>query len=214
MVSHIKSLLSGRLSRVLALALALTLGAGASVFIYNQYYSNARLAEAPEEVPGSIVTLKLMKDEYFVTLHEMFTQPVRRGLDFPEHITLGYMIAYLRSLMDNHEKGKTLLYAIFDNNDNLPIGTIEIRELNTIDPGQMGCWINDKYWGGGRIQEAIKLISGVYFRLHPEENQYITHVRLWNQRSLKAMKKAGMVEVGYFYDDGKPSRYILEYRKK
>lgn len=214
MPSFFSKFQTNKLYRALALAAALMGFVGVGYVVYTTYLVPAKLTQPPAAVPGSLVTLKLMKDEYFVTLHQMFSPAVRRGLDFPEHINLSYMIAYLRMLMDNHEKGKTLLYAIFDNQDNLPIGTIEIRELNIIDPGQMGCWINEKYWGGGRIQEAIKLISHVYFRLNPQENQYITHVRLWNQRSLKAMKKSGMVEVGYYYDDGKPSRYILEYRRK
>jgi RimJ/RimL family protein N-acetyltransferase len=194
---------------VISLALSTVLIFGGYT-LYQKIQNNGTLQQPLEEVKGSLITLKLMTDEHIVDLHNAFTSIVRKGIEFPPHITLGYSVHYLRSLMKNHRDGKTLLYTIFDNKDQKPIGLIEIREYDPTDVGQMGCWLNDNYWGGGRIQEAVKLISRTYFRLHPERSHYVCWVRMWNQRSYKAMKKAGFVEIGAKYHDGKPAHYILE----
>ena len=99
---------------------------------------------------------------------------------------------------------------IFDNKENKLIGSAEIREKNQTDPGQMACWLNDKYWGEGRIQEALDLISKEYFRIK-DADSYNAHVEMWNLRSYYALKKCGFEIVDFYYENGQPSRYILEY---
>jgi len=123
---------------------------------------------------------------------------------------LGYTIDQLHAEMEKERRGLMLHYCIFDTKDDILIGSLEIRDKNAYDPGQFGCWLNEKYWGGGRIQEAIKLITKTYFRLHPNETSFIAHVRLWNKRSYAALKKAGFQEVGFFYEEGRATRYIME----
>jgi RimJ/RimL family protein N-acetyltransferase len=106
------------------------------------------------------------------------------------------------------------MYCIFDAKENKLIGTLEIREKNDKDPGQFGCWLNERYRGGGRIQEAIKLITNIYFRL-TDVPLFTAHVRLWNKRSYRALLKAGFTDTGkFYYEDGKPTRYLLEFRRK
>ncbi|MFA5307467.1 MAG: GNAT family N-acetyltransferase [Candidatus Babeliales bacterium] len=172
------------------------------------------LTRPPEEIKGKIITLRTLKKDYFIDYHNAFSTMVRQNLEFPEFITLDYTLKYLQDQLDKAQKGKILLYCIFDNKDNKLIGEIEIREKNDEDPGQFGWWINEAYWGGGRAQEALKLIANIYFRLKPHEKGFIAHVRLWNKRGYHAIKKAGFVDVGYFYEGGQASRYIVEYRKK
>lgn len=207
---HLKSLSKNTLLIILLTLVAIPTSYGVYRLIGSWHQTVSTLTEAPEEVKGSVITLRLLKEENFIDYHNMFSSTVRQGLEFPEAITLGYTIQYLRTELLKMKEGKMLQYAIFDNKDQKLIGAIEIRELNDVDPGQEGVWINEKYWGGGRFQESLKLITNVYFKLHPNEKRYITHIRLWNKRSYLAHKKAGLKDVGYFYEDGKASRYILE----
>jgi len=171
---------------------------------------HATLDRAPEEIKGSIITLKLLKEDYFLDYHTMYSPIVRKALEAHETSSLGYSIELLHWEMKKIKEGKVLFYCIFDNKDNKLIGSLEIRDKNSYDPGQFGCWTNEKYWGGGRIQEAIKLITKMYFRLKSHENSFIAHVRVWNDRSYHALKKAGFKEIGFFYENDKPTRYILE----
>ncbi|MBM3887190.1 GNAT family N-acetyltransferase [Candidatus Dependentiae bacterium] len=169
---------------------------------------------APDVVKGNIVTLKKLREEYFIDFHNMFSIKVREPFESPKHITLDYTIRILRYIMSLCDKGETLYYVIFDNKDDKLIGAIEIREKNEIDPGQLGCWINENYWGGGRIQEAYRLISDVYFNLKPDEQSYEAQVRVWNKRSYKALKKFGFVDVEIKSDpEGKADRHVLKYHR-
>jgi RimJ/RimL family protein N-acetyltransferase len=199
------------------LSLAILLSIPAGYFVYKSVWvktEQAKLLTPPEEVKGKIITLKSLKEDYFLDFHSMFSSTVRKALEWPETITLNYTIRVIMHEMENIRAGKTLYYIIFDNKDNKLIGYIEVREKNPDDPGQFGVWTNENYWGGGRMQEATKLIANTYFRLHPDRSSFIAHVKIWNKRSYYALKKAGFKDVGYFYEDGKPARYILEYNKK
>lgn len=171
---------------------------------------------APEIIPGKIVTLKQLKEEHFIDFHNMFSIKVREPFESPKHITLNYTIHVLRYIMDLFKKGETLYYVIFDNKDNKLIGAIEIREKNDIDPGQLGCWINENYWGGGRIQEAYKLIATAYFKLKPNEESFEAQVREWNIRSYKALKKFGFIDMTILPDDkeNKGARHVLNFYRK
>lgn len=200
-----------RLSLFFAFTIVLS---GAAYYLSYYQIPEARLQiEHPEEIRGAVVTLKRLKERYFIDFHTMFSPIVRKNLEFPEQITLDYTIRFLKDEMRKDAENKTLWYCIFDTREDKLIGYIEIREFREDDVGQLGCWINEKYWGGGRIQEALKLINKLYFSLRKEE-QYIAHVRLWNKRSYHALKKYGLRDKGIFYENGEPSRYILEMRKE
>lgn len=174
----------------------------------------AHINAVPENIKGNVVTLKQLKEENFIDFHNIFSSIVRKNLEFPEHITLSYTINYLKEEMQKARTGKMLWYGIFDNKENKLIGSIEIRDLNDTDPGQLGCWINEHYWGKGRFQEALDLISKAYFQLKPNEKQYIAHVRLWNKRSYYALKKYGFKETNYYYENNQPTRYILTLQRE
>jgi RimJ/RimL family protein N-acetyltransferase len=171
------------------------------------------IIRAPEEIRGEKVTLRSLKEQYFIDYHNMFSSSVRKMMEFPDYITLDYTIRYLKLEMEKSAQGEQLLYCIFDNQENKLIGSIEIREKNETDPGQLGWWVNENYQGKGHSAEALKLIVHAYFKLHPEAKSFSAHVRLWNKRSYFALKKFGFKDVSYFYEGGQPTRYILEYRK-
>lgn len=193
---------------IIALA-AVTALAGIAAYYYVSKSVANRLT-LPHTIIGKKVTLKQLTDADFVDYHNMFSSTVRKDLEFPELITLDYTIQYLHYEMQQVARGAMIMYCIFDNHDKKLIGSIEIRDKNDQDPGQLGAWINEAYWGQGRYQEALALITKMYFKLKPHEKSYSIHTRLWNKRSYYAHKKYGMKDRGYFYENGKPARYILE----
>jgi RimJ/RimL family protein N-acetyltransferase len=170
--------------------------------------------KAPTEVKGDKVTLKALKEEDFVDYHKMLSDVIRKNLEFSENMTLEETIQFLKPRIEKSIAGTLLIYSIFDNKDNKLIGSIEIRDKNDDScPGQCGCWLNENYWGGGRFQEALKLIAAIYFKIHPDVKSFTGQVELWNQRSYHSSKKYGFKDAGYYYENGKPKRYILEYTR-
>lgn len=204
-------------SKKIIIGIIFTALVGFGLFSLYNYYYTAKVpytVYAPTEVKGERVTLRTLKEENFLDYHNMFSDTVRKNLEFPKNITFGYTAYYLRLELEQSAQGNQLHYLIFDKPTNKLIGSIEVRELDDINPGQLGCWVNENYWGGGRFQEALHLINKTYFKLKPKADSYIAHVRLWNKRSYHALKKYGFVEEGYFNENGKPARHLLRmYRK-
>ena len=99
---------------------------------------------------------------------------------------------------------------IFDNKDDKLIGSISIREKKPKEPGQFSTWLNEKYWGGGRLAEAVKLITVEYFKL-TNVDSFNAHIEMWNLRSYYALKKAGFKFIDLYYPEGQPPRYIFEF---
>lgn len=178
--------------------------------VYDTLEDRSPLSAPPEEIKGKVITLRILREEFFIDFHNAFSSTVRYGFEFPEVIDLDYTIRWLKMEVEKIRTGSLLMYCIFDNKDNKLIGATEIRTKNEKDPGQFSWWLNESYWGGGRAREACKLITNIYFRLHDDIKSYNVHVRLWNKRSYEALKKSGFKEVGYFYEKGKPARHILE----
>lgn len=202
--------------------LCAVIGGGCATFrvpiFFKRWYTAARIDQGPlnlvpDDVIGKSVVLRTLKEHYFIDIHNMFSADVRQWLEYPEYVDLEYTIRMLKYEMEESRLGRQLQYCIFDAKDHCFIGLIEVREKRDTDPGQFGCWLNERYRGGGRIQEAIKLISNIYFRLHKVDS-FTAHVRLWNKRSYNALLKAGFKDTGkFFYEDGKPTRYLLEYHR-
>lgn len=168
----------------------------------------------PEEITGNIITLKKLTAASAFDYYKMFSPNVRKYIEFPEKITFGYIAQYLHLQEEKIKRGLMIAYNIWDNKDNQMVGSIQIREKNVNDVGQLGMWINDAYRGGGRIQEALYLISQAYFKARPETPNYVAHVRPWNTASIKAMEKFGFKKVGDYIEDGKVTRYIFELTKE
>ena len=103
-----------------------------------------------------------------------------------------------------------ILIPIWDKKDNKLIGNIQIREKDDSHPGQLSMWLNENYRGGGRITEAMFMISKAYFEAYPKEPSYNAHVKAWNYRSVGAMEKFGFVRVGEKDDKEFGKRFVYE----
>lgn len=158
----------------------------------------------PMEIPGKVITLKQLTAESAFDYFSVFSADVRKFLEFPAKITYGYVDRYIRHEVERIKQGEMIAYNIWDNTDDKMVGSLQIREKNDLDPGQLGMWLNENYRGGGRIQEALFLISRAYFNRHREANNYIAFVRPWNPRSRRSMEKFGFKKTGdTVYDNGK-----------
>jgi RimJ/RimL family protein N-acetyltransferase len=187
------------------------------VVFLKAYKTQEQQQKIPEEIVGNLITLRQMKEEHFYEYYQMFSDDARKNLEFPADMSFGRVVAWLKYEMVESAEGRQLHYLIFDNKDKKLIGSTEIRVKETNkkdDYGQLSAWINEHYRGGGRFQEAFRLINDTYFRLNPKETEYIAHVRLWNQRSYNALKKVGFIDIDYFYENGQKTRYLLQKRKK
>ncbi len=213
LTNRISTFFQSRKSRIFLVVLSLGIGIGIGYrysLIHNFFVTQQN--KRPSIIIGKIITLKKLQEDQFIPFHDAFSSTVRKDLEFPETITLDYTIRHLKSEMKKDRERKIFHYCIFDNNDQKLVGGIQIREKNPKDPGQFGCWLNEKYWGGGRIQEAMALISKSYFA-QSDADHFTAHVRLWNQRSYRALKKFGFIDTGFYYENGEPTRYLLEYRR-
>ena len=139
----------------------------------------------------------------------MQSPTVKKPLYSPQNVSFEWTRNHLEKEIAKDAIGKIFLYIVFDNKDNKLIGSVEIREKNNTDPGQFTCWINENYWGGGRFQEALDLIIKAYFKIKNVES-FNAHIEMWNLRSYYAFKKYGFKLVDFYYENGKPTRYILE----
>ena len=168
----------------------------------------------PETINGKVITLKKLNAKFMFDYFLMFSDPVRKDLEFPQKVTFGYVSFYVKREIEKMTQDKLISYCIFDNKVNKLVGAIEIREKNNIDPGQLGMWLNENYRGGGRIQEALFLISKAYFQIRKEADSYIVHVRPYNYASYNAMKQFGFTKVGDYIEKDKVTRYILKLSRK
>lgn len=186
---------------------------GSKIITLKQLEKTPNLGFLPSEVKGKIVTLKRLNPKYFYDYHKMFSDTVRKNIEYPPQISFKFTKSMLLYDLKQEAKGKMIIYFIFDNKTNKLIGSIEIKDKNIENPGQFSIWINEKFWGNGRAQEATKIISEIYFK-YKNENEFIAHVRLWNKRSYNALIKSGFKDIDRFYEEGKPTRYILKMYKE
>ena len=207
-----------RFSTLILILLALSITTGILVWKHitapvkkpDYYELCENIVDYPKFIHGKIVTLEKLSIEHVYDTHAMFSDTVRFYLDFPLDIDLSYTYRYLSGQILKQEKNLLIAYSIFDNKTDKLIGAINIREPNATDPGQLGMWLNEYYWGGGRIQEAIYMISRAYFAVRKDTNVYNAHVMIKNPRSYNALKKFGFKDVDRFYENEKVTRYILE----
>ncbi len=167
----------------------------------NLIQANERLTQKsfylPNEIIGNIITLKIISLYYLNEYYSAFSPKVQRMLNISHadgtyENTKKYLIKK-NILQKNSEQ---LFYFIFDNFDKKLIGKIEIRNFNH-KKGQLGVWINEKYWGNGRYQEALKLISNLYFS-YTNNDYYTAQIHEFNLRSLFASIKYGFKFSGKF----------------
>jgi RimJ/RimL family protein N-acetyltransferase len=204
-------------SRIIFASIVALIGLPLLYFVYvHQEVSTAQTSHSstqvvyPQEIVGKIITLKKISLAYAFDYFTMYSPMVRKLFEAPEKITFSDVEYDISEKERQMNKGTRCTYIIWDNKDKKLVGAIEIRERRKDDNGQLGMWLNEKYWGGGRIHEAMKLISKVYFEVNPLVSNYIAHVRPWNMRSLRAMLKTGFRKIDDFIEEGKITRYVLQ----
>ncbi len=160
-----------------------------------------------KEIVGKLVILRLLQEEYIDAYLEKFSQAIRLVL----HVrTLDSERTYLHARLAKQQEGKIVFYCIFDAGTDCIIGAIEIRDPQE-HRGQLYCWINEKYWGTGRFQEAMKLAAEEYFSCS-DGVSFNALVDVTNQRSYHALKKAGFANSG-MVDGPRGKQYELVLRK-
>lgn len=163
----------------------------------------------PEEIIGNTITLRRIKPEYFEDFHKILTPSVTAPLYFPKNPTYLWTKTFLEKEIKRELAGQLFFYLIFDNKEDKLIGFIDIRKQTTT--GEFSCAIHEKYWGGGRFKEAVKLITQEYFKIKDIQS-FIAHVEMWNLRSFYALKSAGFELVDLYYlEDGQLPRYLLKF---
>ena len=158
---------------------------------------------------GSIITLKELKESYFTDYMTMFSPKVRTLLHVSDQNT---EYDYLVHCLKQHKKQIHFFFCIFDNKNNQLIGAINIRSPYD-SRGQLESWLHETYWGGGRYQEALKLISDAYFE-RSGVNQITAHVDVDNMRSYKAHKKFGFLDTGMINGPHGKQYVLCYYRPK
>jgi RimJ/RimL family protein N-acetyltransferase len=155
------------------------------------------------EIASSLVTIRSLRTEFIGAYLEHFSPAVRASLHATSLETeREYLAARLDSTKNlvgetvgGAKKDKMFFYCIFEARQEALIGAIEIRARDE-SAGQLYCWINEKYWGAGHFQQALKLAAQEYFA-QTGELFFTAHVDVANMRSYGALRKAGFAPLGF-----------------
>jgi len=160
-----------------------------------------------KELVGRLVVLRPLTEEFIEPYLEKFSQAIRLSL----HVqSLESERDYLHERLARQKEYQGFFYCIFDVRTNQIIGAIEIRDPEE-HRGQLYCWIREKYWGTGRFQEAINCAAKEYFA-KTDKSSFNALVDVTNQRSYRALKKAGFADAG-MVDGPRGKQYELVLRK-
>jgi len=157
---------------------------------------------------GELVELQPLQRDFFDEYLSMFSPVVREPLRVP---SLENEHSYLEQQLKKAQQGQTHFYCIFDTADQQLIGAIEIRD-SAENAGQLYCWLNERFWGGGRYQEALELAAQSYFQA-TGQRYFTAHVDIANKRSYFALKKCGFADLGLRHGPY-GLQYTLALRKK
>jgi RimJ/RimL family protein N-acetyltransferase len=165
----------------------------------------------PREIKGKVITLKKLTMNDFPDYFKMFSVQARKMLSFPLDINdEKWTKSYFEYDLNREKNGEIIFYGIFDNVDKCFIGIIDIRAFWRYDPGQMGCWLNEKYYGGGRMNEAVQIACSTF--CHVMNTKVVNaYVEPFNQRSFAALRKFGFEHIGFSYKKKNQPYYILEW---
>lgn len=150
-------------------------------------------------IEGKLVTLQSLKEEFFEEYHHMFSSTVRQAIGLSPVGELQDTVVFLTAAMSDPQH--LMFYCVFDNKTNTLIGSVVVR-CQGHQNGQLGAWLNEKFWGEGRYQDALFLVLKEYFK--SETNDSISAlIEISNKRSLRAHQKMGFVVVGDDHVNGK-----------
>jgi RimJ/RimL family protein N-acetyltransferase len=153
-----------------------------------------------EDLVGQIVTLKTLHEDHFQSYHDMLSSIIKEAIGIPKEQTFEETERFLKKKLIEIANNTILFYCVFDNKKNELIGAIELREPGFFN-GQLGGWINENYWGGGRYQEALDLLIQKYFA-STDQHVVNAYIKKRNTRSLNAHEKYGFKIIREFEKDG------------
>jgi RimJ/RimL family protein N-acetyltransferase len=143
----------------------------------------------PVTISSARITLKELNPAFLKEYHKNFSPTVRKILHLPPKAKFKETEDYLTSRLLNNREENTLFYCIFCNKTKKFIGALEIRD-KYFPKGQLGAWLNEKYWGKGFYQEAVCLALKVYSQM-TRAKKINARIDVNNIRSLKAHQKMG-----------------------
>ena len=155
------------------------------------------MEKQPNIVKGKVITIKPLQEQFFEEYHHMFSPVVRQAVGLTPTSELHDTATFLKATMSDPQH--LMFYCIFDNQTNNLIGSVVIRTPDHPN-GQLGAWLNENFWGGGRYQEALCLALKKYFE-STGYNSIFAFVEVNNERSLRAHQKMGFEIVAKSPDD-------------
>ncbi|MCL4229255.1 GNAT family N-acetyltransferase [Candidatus Dependentiae bacterium] len=145
---------------------------------------------------------------YVASYLQQFSETVREALRVTsihaEH-------EYLQAALEKQAKGETHFYLIITDQSQQVIGAVEIRQPEQ-SRGQLYTWLNESYWGRGIFQHMIREVAADYFA-QTHKPYFDATVETNNQRSYRALKKAGFADLG-IQEGAWEKNYVLILRNK
>lgn len=117
--------------------------------------------------------------------------------NYIEYWSKNLQFNYIIEILEHNQKGKYVK----------KVGSISIWGISWLHKrGEIGIWINSKYWNQGIAKKALSLIKSISFN-HLKLKRLEAHIALNNSKSIHLFKKCGFIEEGmlrkYLYLDGK-----------
>ncbi len=104
--------------------------------------------------------------------------------------------SFIKSVLNNYEKGNNNIWAIENKENNKMIGTIDFIGFNEKHKrSDLGYVLNKEYWNNGLMTEAISLVIQHAFEVLGL-NKVSASAIDFNIGSYKAMEKVGMLKEG------------------
>lgn len=160
-----------------------------------------------QEKEGESIVLKVLHEDFFNHYLTMFSEKIRSLLDVSSQESERL---YLEMQLEKVKTLDTFFLCVFEKGTCNLVGALEIR--NQSYRSQLYNWMNEKYWGNGYYQEALFLGLTFYFETHQDENSVTARVDITNQRSYKALLKAGFKEIA-IRKGPRGDQYLLEFYK-
>lgn len=159
------------------------------------------------DLMGSLVVLRPLNPTYFEEYRALFSPLVAQILHAG---SVESEMEYVRDRYEKMQQGIGIFYLIFNQAENKLMGAIAVREH---ERGQLYSWLNEQYWGGGRYQEALKLVTDYYFA-QTGMPVITAQVDMTNPRSYAALKKFGFTDTGTSHGPfGKQYELVLHNKK-
>lgn len=157
---------------------------------------------------GKRCRLELLAPEHFDKYAEAFSQRVKNYLDLPPSTGTKTVTEWLKLELAKQYYGRQLTYVVISPQNEIA-GSLSISKVPLPDYGQIFGWLNEKHWGSGMTQEALKLGLTEYFRV-TKDHESNAYIRPFNVRCYLALKKIGFVTAGRSTSPATRGSYILK----